>query len=56
LYVNDFSSLVLTPLLLALLTIGRPRLSPIRRRLVVFCALLFFAVPVLFQIVGHFAF
>jgi hypothetical protein len=56
LYLEDFSALFLTPLLLVLVTVARKRLSPLLRDLAVYCSLLFFGVPMLFETVGHYAF
>ena len=55
-YCEDFSTVLLTPALLLLVTVWRPRLSLAVRKTVGYGLLLAFGAPALFEAVGHFAF
>ncbi len=55
-YATDFSTLVVTLGLVVLLAASWRRLNLATRRLAIYCLLLTFGVPLLFNLVGHFAF
>ncbi len=55
-YVEDFSTDILVLGLIVLLVAGWKRLSPRIRALNVFCLILVFGAPLLFDVVGHWAF
>ncbi len=55
-YIDDFTVTVLTLGLALVLILFWKRLNSRARRIVIFCAILIFATPVLFNVIGHFAF
>lgn len=55
-YVRDFSLLFLLPLLVLLPALAWNRLGLARRRLLIYCLVLVFGAPLLFRVVGHWAF